>query len=191
MEKKAAKIISYITIAPVLAFGMFTLLYFTRRSDFQGLAYYILSVIYFTVLPISAYPIQKFLPKFKDKGRDGQRKLAFIMVVIGYTLGIISALLLKAPKNYLTIYIAYFLSGVILTLINKLLKIKASGHACGVMGPVLICIYFIGKYSWFFLLIIPIVFWSRLKMGRHTLRELLLGTSVSLFCGLLSIAVTH
>ncbi|MDV3429060.1 MAG: hypothetical protein LIR50_18870, partial [Bacillota bacterium] len=69
--------------------------------------------------------------------------------------------------------------------------IKASGHACGVMGPVLICIYFLGKYSWFFLLIIPIVFWSRLKMGRHTLRELLLGTSVSFCCGLLSILITH
>ncbi|MFA6940682.1 MAG: hypothetical protein WCQ54_06810 [Clostridiaceae bacterium] len=191
MEKKTAKIISYITIAPVMAFGMLTLLYFTHNCDFKGLTHYIFSVIYLTVLPILAYPMQKILPKFKDKGRDGQRKLAFIMVVLGYTLGIISALILKAPKNYLTIYLGYFLSGIILTLINKLLKIKASGHACGVMGPVLICIYFIGKYSWLFLLLIPIVFWSRLTMGRHTLRELLLGTSVSFFCILLSIAVTH
>lgn len=191
MKKNIAKIISYITVAPVLAFFMLTILYLARRHEFQGVTHYLLSVFYLTVLPILAYPLQKILPEFKDKGRDGQRKLAFIMVVLGYTLGMASALLLKSTINYLTIYLAYFMSGIILTVINKLFKIKASGHACGVMGPVVLCIYFIGNYCWLFLLLLPIVFWSRLMMGRHTLKQLLLGTMVSLFCTILSIIIIY
>jgi hypothetical protein len=187
MKKEIAKIIGLITVAPIMAFGMLTLLYFTGNDNFSNLGHYLLAIIYLTVLPILAYPLQKILPKFKDEGRAGQRKLAFIMVVFGYTLGIISALILKAPAQYLLIYLAYFLSGIILALINKLSKTKASGHACGVVGPIVMCIYLLGGYAWFFVLLMPIVFWSRLTMGRHTSKELLFGSAVSVFCTLLSI----
>jgi len=189
MKEKSAKIISYVTIAPVMAFCMLTFLYFADSRHFQNSTYYILAVICLTVIPILAYPVQPLLPQFKDEGRNGQRKLAFIFVILGYTLGITSAFVFNAPEPYLIIYISYFLSGLILTIVNKLLKIKASGHACGVMGPIIICIYFFGNYSWLFLLLLPIVFWSRMKIGRHTLKELLLGATISLFCTLLSIII--
>ncbi|MBC3887995.1 hypothetical protein GH810_06700 [Acetobacterium paludosum] len=189
MKAKAAKIISIITIAPIMSFCMFSFLYVADSGHFQNLTNYLLAVICFAFIPILAYPLQKFLPKFKDKGRDGQRKLAFIFVILGYTLGLISAFIAKAPIQYLMIYISYFLSGLILTFVNKILKIKASGHACGVMGPVVVCIYFLGNFSWLFLLLLPIVFWARMKIGRHTLKELLLGAAVSLLCTLLAIII--
>ena len=170
MKNKIAKIISLITVAPIMALGLLTLLYFSSNS-FHNLTHYLFAIIYLTVLPILAYPLQKVLPRFKDKGRKGQRELAFIMVILGYTLGIISAFVLKAPIQYLIIYLAYFLSGISLALINKLSKVKASGHACGVAGPIVMSIYLLGGYTWFFILLIPIVFWSRLTMGRHTIQR--------------------
>ncbi len=174
-----------------MAFAMLTVLYFLGSTPFHSLSNYILAVVYLTVLPILAYPLQKVLPKFKDKGRSGQRELAFIMVILGYTLGIISALIFRAPAQYLMIYLAYFLSGASLALINKLSKVKASGHTCGITGPVVMSIYLLGGYSWSFIILIPIVFWARMKMGRHTLRELLLGMAVSIFCTLLAIMIVH
>lgn len=187
MKNKIAKLISFATVAPVMAFAMLTILYFFGSTPFHNLSNYVLAAVYLTLLPILAYPLQKVLPKFKDKGRSGQRELAFIMVILGYTLGMISALVFKAPAQYLMIYLAYFLSGAGLALINKLSKLKASGHACGVTGPIVMCIYLLGGYSWIFIILIPIVFWSRMKMGRHTLGELLLGMSVSVLCTFLAI----
>lgn len=190
MKNKIAKIISLITVAPIMALGLLTLLYFSSNS-FHNLTHYLLAIIYLTVLPILAYPLQKLLPSFKGKGRKGQRELAFIMVILGYTLGIISAFVLKAPIQYLIIYLAYFLSGLSLALINKLSKVKASGHACGVAGPIVMSIYLLGGYTWFFILLIPIVFWSRLIMGRHTIQELILGSLVPILGTFLSVAIIH
>jgi hypothetical protein len=189
MKNRIAKLISFATVAPVMAFVMLTVLYFLGNGLFHSLSNYVLAVVYLTVLPILAYPLQKVLPKFKDKGRKGQRELAFIMVILGYTLGMISALVFKASAQYLMIYLAYFLSGASLALINKLSKVKASGHACGVTGPVVMSIYLLGGCSWAFIILIPIVFWARIKMGRHTLKELLLGMSVSILCTLLAIII--
>ena len=191
MKKELAKIISLVTVAPVMAFAVLTLLYFAGGNNFHNLAQYALAIFYLMVLPILAYPLQKVLPRFKEKGRSGQRELAFIMVILGYTLGMISAFVFRAPAEYMIIYFAYFLSGASLALINKFSKIRASGHACGVMGPIVTCIYFLGRYSWFLLFLMPIVFWSRMTMGRHTLRDLLLGASVSLSCTVLSIMIIH
>jgi hypothetical protein len=191
MKNKTAELISFATVAPVMAFAMLTVLYFGGSSSFHSLSDYILAVVYLTVLPILAYPLQKVLPQFKEKGRKGQRELAFIMVILGYTLGMASALVFRAPAQYLMIYLAYFLSGASLALINKLSKVKASGHACGVTGPVVMSIYLLGGYSWISVILIPIVFWARMKMGRHTLKELFLGTFVSILCTILAIAIVH
>ena len=178
----AAKTIGYITVAPVVAFGVLTMLFLGAQKQFGNPTHCILALINLSLLPLLAYPIQLLIPKLRAGGRAVQRKMAFVSAVIGYTLGIISAALLHAPKGFWTLYIAYFSSGAVLSFINKALNIKASGHACGVAGPILLCAWYLGGMYFLLLLLIPIVFWARIRQGRHTLRELLLGASVSSVC---------
>ena len=83
------KIIRVVTTAPIMAFVLLTVLYFLRGDIFRSIYDYIWAVVFLTILPIMAYPIQPIVPGFRDKGRTGQRNLAIIMAVLGYIAGII------------------------------------------------------------------------------------------------------
>lgn len=174
--QKLAKAVSVLTVAPLLALTLLSWVYFADPASFGGLAQYLLAILFLTVLPILAYPLQKILPKFREQGRDGQRQLAFIMAVLGYTLGILCAAISRAPRSIWLIYLTYFFSGILLTLCNKFTKIRASGHACGVAGPIAMLIYMQGISALPMLILLPIVYWARLRMKRHTVSDLLLGT---------------
>ena len=189
MLQKTAKIISILTLAPAIALYVLLLLFFYDPSHFYDPLQFTLAVVFLTLLPISAYPLQPFIPSFRDGGRDAQRKLAFVMAVTGYTLGIFCAALFGATARYFTVYAAYFLSGLVLTFFNKVLKIKASGHACGVAGPLVLCFCYLGGWSFLLALILPAVYWSRLQMGRHKLSELFIGSAVSTVCTLAAVWV--
>ncbi|MGI5888858.1 MAG: hypothetical protein ACOX6J_05745 [Oscillospiraceae bacterium] len=175
---KLAKIISIVTLVPCIALLSLILLLIWGPHSFRNVPSAVLYVFCLSVMPILAYPLQKFFPKYRDKGRDGQRRLAFIFALCGYTLGLAASLILHSPVEYLAIFMSYFISGVVLSIFN-LLHIKASGHACGVAGQCVFCGYFIGGWGWLMLIFIPLVFWARLRMKRHKLLELVLGASIS------------
>lgn len=183
MNKKGGfeKVIRVITVAPIMALVMLSILYGVHPGIFHGTSYYILSIIFLTVLPLLAYPLQPFLPKFRNKGREGQRNLAIVMAVLGYLSGIVSAIFFHAPKELLLIYLAYFISGMGVLLFNKVLKIRASGHACGVVGPISILTYFIGIKALISVIAIVPVYWASLKMKRHTISQLFFGGLIPVF----------
>ncbi|WP_352419357.1 hypothetical protein [Proteiniborus sp.] len=186
MKLKIAKIISILSVVPIIALALLTTLFKQHSYIFNNsFKWYIVAIIFLFIMPISAYGLKYIIPKYKDKGRDGERKLAFIMGVMGYIIGTIVCILFNAPKSLTTIFLSYLLSGVVLTFVNKVVKLKASGHACGVSGPMTLFIYFVGRKGWYALIMLPIVFWSRIKMGRHTIKELFAGT----FVGIISTSI--
>jgi hypothetical protein len=118
-------------------------------------------------MPLSAYLLERVLPAYKNAGREGERKLAFIMCVAGYVLGTIVSFVLRAPLPVKMIFVSYLASGGILALVNSLIRFKASGHACGVAGPFVVLLYFWGAKIWYVILTLVPVFWARMRMGRH------------------------
>lgn len=185
--QKLAKVISILTVAPLMALVLLSWLYCADPVLFGGLFQYLLAVLFLVVLPIFAYPLQKILPPFRSQGRPGQRKLAFFMAVLGYTLGIVCAAIARAPKTLWLIYLTYFFSGILLTLLNRVTKVRASGHACGVAGPIALLIYMRGAPALPMLLLLPLVYWARLAMKRHTPVDLVWGTLTPLLALLLSL----
>jgi hypothetical protein len=177
---KSAQITRIITVAPIMAWGALSILYGVRPDIFKEFSYYLLSVLFLTVLPLSAYPLQPFVPGFRHKGREGQRNLAIVTAVLGYLCSIVSARCLHMPKTVWLIYLTYFISGIGILFFNKMLKVRASGHACGVAGPISLLVYFIGvKALWGIALLIT-VYWACLKMKRHTVAQLLWGSAIPL-----------
>ena len=186
--KKVAKAIRIITLAPIIAYVLITLIFFLRPGSFD-LAQYILAIIFLTVLPLLGYPMQPYLKPFKDKGRDGQRTLAMIMAVIGYILGIIVALATGTKGILLVIYLTYLFSGILLLFVNKVLKVRASGHAGGVSGPLAVIIMVFGPVGLFGLIVLGLMCWASLVLKRHTLAQLIAGSIIPLVALVIAVLI--
>ena len=96
--KKRDYVVRVLSIAPLLAAIMLTVLFVTRPELFRAWYTYASMMATLGVLPVLAYPLQRFIPKFRDEGRKGQRTLAMIFAVAGYILCAIVLLILKGTN---------------------------------------------------------------------------------------------
>ena len=168
-----------VTAPHFFALLLLSLLYVLHPSYFGSIWMLIAGIFCLSVLPLLAYPLQKFIPKFKDKGRDGQRTLAMIFSASGYVCGVAVAFAFGAPRELKMVFVEYLLCGISILVSSKVFKKKASGHACGVVGPVAMLTY-LGLYipaAVGAILTLP-VYISSLKTRRHTAFELLLGSII-------------
>lgn len=191
-KENIAKKIRIITVPPVLIMILLIVLCTVRDDIFKSWLNFLFSILFLVLVPITAYPLQALIPAYKGKGRDGQRKLAFILSLIGYGATIIYGALSHVSAGLQMIYNTYFLSVFILVIFNKLLKLRASGHACSITGPLVFMVYFIG---WKCILPCCIVFllviWSSLLLKRHTAKDLMMGSITCLIAFLCSYLVMH
>lgn len=176
--KKLTYFIRVITVAPIMALVLLLVLIIQAPSTFGGTANFILAVLFLSVFPLLAYPLQPFINKFKDKGREGQRTLAMYFAVAGYILGCLFALALNAPKDVSIIYFSYLLSGSLVLIANKVFHFKASGHACGIAGPFILLVYFQQPVVYLAILVLGLVWLASLYVKRHTLGQLFIGTVI-------------
>ncbi len=183
-EKKSpvwviAKIIRVITVPPVMALVAF-LSFLTVEGFYKNVWECIAAVCFIALFPILAYPLSAVIPPFK--GRDGQRNLAFIMCNAGYILGVLYAIIFKAGKPVTVMLITYLLSGVTLLLINKLFRFKASGHGCGLVGPLAALVYFVNIWCLpFGITLAALALWSSVYMKRHTAAQFAVGSAIPVF----------
>lgn len=173
-----AKLIRILTVAPIMALFMLLVLYFQERPLFGARIHFALLVLFLVIFPLLAYPLQPLIPKYKRKGREGQRALAIDFAVAGYIGGCLSSFLLHAPESVMLIYLAYLVSGILVMLTNKLLHFRASGHACGVTGPCAILLCFGQPAGYFGIPILVLVWLSSLRMKRHSNLQLIGGAVI-------------
>lgn len=86
---KGYKVIRIITVAPFLALIMIFIIAGSCEGIFLSKWHMLYSLFFLGILPLLAYPLQKYIPAYKDKGREGQRNLAIIFAAAGFTLGCI------------------------------------------------------------------------------------------------------
>lgn len=158
MKNRLAKVISRVTVVPVIAFFTVLLSFIYRKRCFSSTGWLIYTIVFLTLLPLSAYPLHLAIPVSKNKGRKGERKLAFIMAIISYVFGTIITFIFDAPLIVKKIFMAYLLSGTFLTFVNKGLKFKASGHACGVAGPITLLVHLLGVNMLWLFLLMPFIY---------------------------------
>ncbi len=180
LGKVLAKIVRVLTIPPLLVSALMVLLYVQVPAMFRGIGDLFAVIAALAIVPTLAYPLQPVIPKFRGTGRKGQRTLAFIMSFIGYTGGFIFSLVADITAELRIVFVVYFLSMLVLVLFNRFSDYHASGHACGLMGPPLFAMYYLGM-SWLLpcVLLGVAVAWSSLYLKRHNAKELLLGAMCS------------
>ena len=190
MKNIFAKIIRIISVPPVMITFLLVILNTTRPDIFRNNVEVLTSIILLGIVPVLAYPFQLLSSSLEDKGRIMQRKLAFIFSLIGYATALLWAILVHTSKELLMICATYFISVVILTFFNKVLKKRASGHACSITGPLVFLIYLVDcKLIFPCLIIATLIFWSSLYLQRHTKTDLFYGVLSNLLAFALSFII--
>lgn len=187
----AAKIIRVITIPPVMAAVLCTLLFCAMPGAFKDGLHYSMAMVFLVLLPMSAYPVSVIIPSLRRGGRSSQRSLSIVFSVAGYTLGAVFAFLSGGTDIEKTLFLTYLLSGVFTAICSFAFKFKASGHACGVSGPAAMLVHYLGApYIVGFALLIA-VFISSIKLKRHTIAQLFGGSVIpilSMYAALLIVS---
>jgi len=184
--KTVAKIIRGVTVPPVWVAALLCLLYFMRDDVLTNVLDFAVSLLLLAIVPVLAYPLQSAIPALRPGGQQMKRKLAFVLSLLGYSAAFIFSMLREALPNLAYINAVYLSSVILLTLINVISPWRASGHACSVVGPVVLLTGFLG---WRALLpglfLIALSFWASIYLRRHTVRELLLGSATSVLASIL------
>jgi hypothetical protein len=178
IKEKIAYIVRIITVAPIMALVLLLTLFLREPQTFGDRSTFVMNIVFLVIIPLLAYPLQPLFRKFKDGGREGQRKLAMLFAVAGYISGLIFAIASGATQDILVIYISYLISGLLVALTNKVLHFRASGHACGVAGPFILLIYFGQPIGYLGIGVLAITWLASLYMKRHTWLQLLAGNTI-------------
>ena len=169
------------TVAPVLATLFLVVLRLSRPELFTVPGSFAVLLLSLGLMPLLAYPMQKHLPRFRNRGRKGQRLLAMIFAVFGYILSAVLLVVIKAPRELLLISLEYLISGAVLLVINRCFGI----HASGAIGPVVL---FLSFREWALAMvgcvIAVVTFIASVRTGRHTSGQLMGGLVITSLVGL-------
>lgn len=98
--EKVFRVIRIITVPPVFAIGLLLTVYSLFHNDVLSHGQLICGLIFLGLLPMLGYPLQKYIPFFRERGREGQRSLAMIFSTMGYVLGCAAAFLTKVCTGH-------------------------------------------------------------------------------------------
>lgn len=184
-----AKIMRIFTVPPIMALVLVSVLAESRPDILTTQLESAVLVLLLAVIPASAYLWQKWTDGKAE--REKQRDTAFVFTVVGYSAAFFWAVASHRNMKLIIICMTYFLSVSVLTVCNKWLHIRASGHACGATSPLLFLVWLTGwKALLPCLLVAGVVVWSSLFLKRHTLRELAAGSAVCIISLVLSAIIT-
>lgn len=172
-----AKWVRILTTPQISAIALVSLLVIQRQEMFCGIWDYLVSVFFLGIFPLLAYPIARIIPTTHSMGRKAERGLAFIFCLLGYLILYVYGLCFSVDRQLFLLFETYFFSGLILAAVNVCFHIKASGHACGTTGAILLAGSFLDwQWSIIFALVFLLSAWASITLERHTVQEFMLGS---------------
>ena len=176
-------VVRVLTLPPIVTGLTLVLMY--APAGLLTLRELLLCEVFLLLVPLAAYPLREIFHIGRNR-REGQRSTALGLSAAGYACGFIWSLLVPCSWLVHILFLSYVVSVAALLALNAGLGLRASGHACSTTAPVFLLTW---KLHPLFiipsLLLIAAVYRSSLKLSRHTLPQLLIGSSISLLaCGL-------
>jgi membrane-associated phospholipid phosphatase len=189
-DRRIARWISRLTSPPLVAIGgaIFT----ASEISGRGSWYWALFIVCFNILLPSGYILWL---KRRGKVTDFDvylREQRFWPYIFSISCGAISWLAMayfQAPRLMTIISGATVGQGLVMFLINQRWKISA--HSAGVAGVTVLIWQLLGSAATPILLVIPLVGWSRVRLGRHTLGQVIMGAVLGACIFLSSLAIWY
>ncbi len=124
-----------------------------------------------------------------DMSIRSERETVFGAFVVFYLLGTITLWIRHAPAFLIASMAGYTLSTFLVQYITRYWKI--STHALGITAPlVALCIIY-GRQPLPFLVLIPIVCWSRVYLAAHTVWQVVAGAALATFSVVFFFRIFH
>ena len=139
---------------------------------------YLWAIFFLAVLPSLSYLVWWIVPKLREKGRSTQRFLAVLFSVIGYIGGTLYCVFVSGTNVELMVYLTYLISGILILVFSYVFHLKGSGHACGLAGPIAMMTYRLTPFYAIGFVLLAIVFWCSLKLNRHNMPQLIVGSAM-------------
>lgn len=174
---RAARFVSDATRLPFLAVPLFLLVGIVV-SGWGGLLWAFLCLFLTSGLSLLYLFWLTRAGKVRDPGRilkgERVRPLWVVAVLHAGAWGIVT--LLGAPAPLRAVLLSYALSTFAFALLTPFVKISL--HTAGVSGALVCLLFVFGAGGVLFVPVLPLVWWSRTALGRHTHLELALGVLI-------------
>lgn len=176
-KEKLARIISTFGNAPLIAILVFLLINYFLLKGSQFVTVTFVSIVFAALIPsiIALIWIRHQKIEF-DMPRKEDRLYPLLWIILSYLIGVIALYLISAPPITTVLMFCYFSNTLIVLLISLFWKISI--HSMGVAGPAAAVIYVFGYPGLIFLILIPVIIWSRLYLKRHTFLQAIAGASL-------------
>lgn len=181
-KKRLAELVSDAAYAPIISIPVFILInyYLMNLNDFIIIT--MVCIVFTAVLPI----LLVFWWLRGKNGKDAEidmdipertdRNYPLLLVILSYAFGVVFLYLLNAPAIVTVLMFCYFSNTLIVFFINLYWKISI--HSLGVAGPAVALLYVFGAFGLIYILIIPLVMWSRVYLKEHTVSQVVMGALI-------------
>ncbi|MBA4116687.1 MAG: hypothetical protein H0X71_09715 [Rubrobacter sp.] len=174
---RIARLVSNATRLPLLAVPLF-LLVGSATAGRSGLLLAVLCLLLTSGLSLLYLAYLTHSGKVRDPRRIPQEeRIRPLRVVAGLHAGAwIIVTLLGAPDSLRAVLLSYALATTAFAVLTPYINISL--HAAGVSGAVVCLLFVFGFLGALFIPVLPLVWWARRRLGRHTNLELALGTVI-------------
>ena len=174
---RTARLVSNATRLPLLAVPLFLLVGGTV-AGWDGLLWALLCLLLTSGLSLVYLAYLARSGRVRDPGKIPQEeRIRPLRVVAGLHAGAwVIVTLLGAPDSLRAVLLSYALATAAFALLTPLANLSL--HAAGVSGALVCLFYVFGEWGILFAPVLPLVWWARRTLGRHTHLELALGSLV-------------
>ncbi|MDP3941617.1 MAG: hypothetical protein Q8Q49_04905 [bacterium] len=180
-----AQIISFFSNPFFIALPIpFLLVYHETNNTLYAFKWMIFSMLFIVMVGLFVlYEVRRHAFSDIDVSHREQRPLFFAFVMFVSLLYLGSLFVLHGPIGLYVAVGGMLGSIIVLGLVNQ--RIKASMHVAGIAAFFTVLSLLYGGIHGFWLLMIPVVAWSRVKTKRHTVPEAVVGCVLGIVLTLL------
>jgi membrane-associated phospholipid phosphatase len=175
-KRKWASFISDVTIPPIIAVIMFSLVNFSLLRGFSFAAVTFITTLFAAIVPLSMLLIWETRTKAKvdlDVPSRAERGHPLLFASASYLVGTAALIAVNAPLLTTVLMFGYFAGTLCLFFINLYWKISI--HTMGIAGPTTVLVFVFGYWGVLLGLLLPPVIWSRVYLKKHTVAQAITG----------------
>ncbi|MBU2563709.1 MAG: hypothetical protein KJ568_04590 [Actinobacteria bacterium] len=177
---KFAKALSYIFDGTIISIPILIIICLVLVDNTtRALGWAVLCLTFAMIIPYLYIRIlirKKVLDDLHISNKEGRIKL-LIITIISNIIGFSILYILKAPLFLEAMFLIVIISTIIFGIITYFWKVSA--HTAWITFMVITFNILFGKWMLFLLPLIPMVGWARVKIKRHTVKQVISGSIIS------------
>ncbi|MBN2073038.1 MAG: hypothetical protein JW770_03725 [Actinobacteria bacterium] len=180
VSERIARVLSYVFDGSYISIPIFFIICLVAVQNVpQAIGWAFLCVLFGVIIPYIYILILFYKKKIIDMHIPDKRNRMkpLVMSFLSYSMGLVVMHILKAPLILKSIFTISVISSAIFILITRFWKISL--HASWITFVVITFYVLFGTWMLALTPLVPIVGWARVRIKRHTITQVVLGSGIS------------